>query len=949
MENQPVMNDVARQEVLAVKDGLLLTLSYPSDEAFAILKDGKSPEAQRLIDAARVCVEPPPPAKGKSPAECLSEVLGGSKSDYPIHWSERRKKAAEIVDRFFSHLETKGVKLTGDRVTDQPVIEKEWGEYKKAHENEQGIADAEEALDRWFNVAAFYETTSLKIHLKMARDITGFVMIGLLLGIPAVKLMPELKSDNGVLLFLSGLAPGNPLPLDELNKDLAASDPHGDGSFNLQDTVFGMLGQIYYNPFLDSWIKSFPPDERPIAQNVLFLLAGVGAFMTHQHQNDLLEVTWSEQYQPEIKTMVEQLMRYLYVHGDMGLIPQMHRWMPEINGQARGEINILSGIMRGGFAVLLFLNANTNARMYMQGKSQKAVIDGAGLPESSDGEEMPDTGDQSRTFQNTTKALANNDIQKSYPMMMNDALFFADILMQSTQETLEALGKGDSAARYVHPVVASGLSLLLFGLLVAEKVGPAEGLGGSTREYVERYRLNRRPEALEEAINSELDGTANLWMPFIFGSLEALAAGFAEHRHEVVTSFAMVNNMLGRNQFMSRVAAEGKAETERLTAEREAAAGEGEDPKPVQFHSASVAMSTMSWVDVVAALWAGIDAGSTAALADFNTPLDAIELTPAAMGLVIRAVYLYKASQLPDGPGKDAVVLQERIASIGYLGFGLISFGLSKWLGEKIDLEIKYESSSYEIAGNIQPFPGGVGVVGRFGAKSGPSEREQRIARLQREREILASLTARQQALTARLRTESFATDADRKAVRGEREALARSLVDTNREVAGLMSEVARDRAAQVDELLRAGSVPFNPFDKGQRELVAAELLPDLAARKRGLEREVARLDSARLSFVPAGGPGVLTRFQVVPKLLSPGDERRLAGLREELARISRTMADIEKGNGAVMAALYREKTGLDLNLVGFNPVLRRYRDRVEAEGKQFAIIAKVLGAMAKG
>lgn len=937
MENQPVMNDVARQEVLAVQGDLLLTLSYPSDRAFAILKDGKSAEAQRLIDAARVCVEPPPPAKGKSPAECLSEVLGGSKSDYPVHWSERRKRAAEIIDRFFSHLETKGVKLSGDRVTDQPVIEKEWGEYKKAHENEPGIADAEEALDRWFNVAAFYETTSLKIHLKMARDITGFVMVALLLGIPAVKLMPELKSDNGVLLFLSGLAPGNPLPLEDLNKDLAASDPHGDGSFNLQDTVFGMMGQIYYNPFLDSWIKNQSPDEKAIAQNVLFLLAGVGAFMTYQHQNDLLEVTWSEQYQPEIKTMVEQLMRYLYVHSDMGLIPQMHRWMPEINPYARGELNILSGVMRGGYAVLLFLNANTNARMYVQGKAQQAII-----PEPVEGDETA----QSQTFQNTSRALAENDIQKSYPMMMNDALFFADILMQSTQEALDAMGKGNSVARYVHPAVAAGLSLLLFGLLVAERVGPAEGLGESPRDFVERYRLNRRPEELEEEINSEV---GNLWVPFIFGSLEALAAGYADHRHEVVTSFAMVNNMLGRNQFMSRVAAEGKAETERLTAEREAAAGEGGDPKPVQFHSASVAMNTMAWVDIVAALWAGIDAGSTAALADFNTPLDAIELTPAAMGLVIRAVYLAKAYDLPDGPGKDAVKTQEWVAMGGYLGLGLISFGLSKWLGEKIDLEIKYESSSYEIAGNIQPFPGGVGVVGRFGAKSGPSEREQRIARLQREREILASLTARQQALTARLRTGSFATDADRKAVRDEREALARSLVETNREVAGLMSEVARDRAAEVDELLRAGSVPFNPADKAQRELVAAELLPELAARRKQVEREVARLDSSRLSFVPAGGPGVLTRFQVVPKLLSPGDERRLAALREELARITRTMADIERGNGHVIAGLYREKTGIDLNLVGFNPVLRRYRDRVEAEGKQFAVIARVLGAMAKG
>src|SRR3990167_5083995 len=125
-------------------------------------------------------------------------------------------------------------------------------------------------------------------------------------------------------------------------------------------------------------------------------------------------------------------------------------------------------------------------------------------------------------------------------------------------------------------------------------------------------------------------------------------------------------------------------------------------------------MKRMVWVDVVAALWAGIDAGSTAALADFNTSRDLIELAPAAMGLVIRAVYLAKAYDLPSCPGKDSVVLQEWIASAGFLGLGLISFGLSKWLGEKIDFEIKYESDSYEIAGNIQPFPGGVALVGRF-------------------------------------------------------------------------------------------------------------------------------------------------------------------------------------------------------------------------------------------
>lgn len=864
------------------------------------------------------------PDKGR----CLAQIASGTSPTQPgsgaaakniTHSATPNELAARsIVQDFFESLKRKGITLTGDPEKDRETIDKEWQIYETANEDKAGISGAREAVYRWFSLGSFWTKSVFfsKDLTEVLGTSTGFVVAAIAFGLDALTLFNiQIKSDNPILVFLASPL----LDLEGINSDVG-------GTMDMTDTTFGMIGQIMYNPLLDSFLRNLPNDKRPIAQNVLASITLVGLLKANLLQKDLIDVAWAERYQPDIRSMVEQLMRYLFAHGDMGKVGQAHRFMPEVNPQSDFATDAFSYTIRGGMAALIAWNAWNNAKLYVRGSTNIAIIDTAKSPEGTS---------QSSTFQDTARALAANDQRKSFAMMMTDALVMSDIIMQTCHELIT----DNQTFRYLTPIAAFAITTLVFGLSFSLNVGKNPSGNEGIDEFINKYKLNTTADTLTSKTEGIITDQPALdtFLAFFFGGMEALAAGYAKNRRAVVESFAMVNNMIGTNHLLTQTA--------NASANNFEASGQGKgDPNA----AITAAMRTVAALDILNSAWAGLDAGSTAYLAEGPAYL---EIAPAAAGLAIRLTYLIQAFQV-EGAGSKEVLTQEWINAGAYVG-GVGLGALLSWIfHDKFDFSFKFENGQYAVDGQVGPAPGGLVVKGSFGptAPSPKTRQEELLAEINRDQKILEDLKTELDTINAQIAAvPNSLTVKQNNAMATRRRSIVKSILALNSSIAKNGAELTREQIADIDQGLRTGLIAFNPTDPMQRKLVTGELLPGLIAKRKFLANQIAALGSkAPLPLLPGQRSTSIFRNPVLPSYTSE-EQALVDNYSKVLDTVEAQIKKLESGSSADLITLYQENTGVNLVLQGFNPVLKNYKQHLEIQHRQLAMTAKLYEMMLPG
>lgn len=880
------------------------------------------------------------PDKGK----CLAQIASGTTPTQPgsgaaakniTHSATPNELAARsIVQDFFESLKRKGITLTGDPEKDRETIDKEWQIYETANKDKAAISGAREAIYRWFSLGSFWEK-SIFFSKKVTNGLSdylgtpvGFIIAAAVFGLDVISLFNvEIKSDNALL---NGIVSGLPiLSFGRIDLDLEGINSDVGGTMNMTDTTFGLVGQMINNPLLDSWIHSLPNKDRPIAQNVLVTLALVGLLKGNLLQKNILEVGWADQYQPDIRSMVEQLMRYLFSHGDMGKVGQAHRFMPEINGQSAITTDVISSIMRAAMASLIVWNASNNAKLYVQGSRNMAVI---GAPDE------PAGSTKSTGFKDTSRALYENDRRAGLAMMMTDALVFSDIIMESAQDIYNAIGTSNKTLRGLTPLGSVAITLAIFG-------GISLTLGDITDDesvssFIDKYKQNTTTNTLKSKTTGIItdNPTTDTFLAFLFGGLEALAAGYAKNRRAVVDSFALVNNMVATNLLFAHTANEGA-----ITFEN-SGQGAGE-PK----YAITAGMKSISRLNMFNAFWAGLDAGGTAYLAEGPAYL---EWTPLIAGLFIRVAYLIQASDLPEGKAQENVVADEGFNLGFYLGSALMGYGLSWLTHDKFNLSFKFENGQYVVDGQVGPAPGGLVVKGSFGptAPTPKSRQEELLAEINRDQKILEDLKTELDTINAQIAAVPNSLTVEQKntmATRGR--SIVKSMLTLNTSMAKNGAELTREQISDIDQGLRTGLIAFNPTDPTQRKLVTGELLPGLVAKRKFLANQIAALGStAPLPLLPGQRSTSIFRNPVLPSY-TPEEQALADNYSQALVMVEAQIKRLESGSSADLIALYQENTGVNLVLQGFNPVLQNYKQRLEIQHRQLAMTAKLYAMMLPG
>lgn len=914
-------------------EGVIINFNDPDQTNLLTTLKQQNPTEASQIEAAHAayksCFTTTP-----DKARCLAQIASGTQPTPPgsgaaakniTHSATPNELAARsIAQDFFDNLKNKGVTLTGNPEKDRETIDKEWQIYETANKDKAAISGAREAVYRWFSLGSWFSLAGFLTKSKnFSKDLTGvlgtstgFVVAAIAFGLDVLTLFNiQIKSDNPLLMRLAAPL----LDLEGINSDVG-------GTMDMTDTTFGMMGQIMYNPLLDSFLRTLPNDKRPIAQNILASMTLIGLFKANLLQMDLIDVAWAERYQPDIRSMVEQLMRYLFAHGDMGKVGQAHRFMPEVNPQSAFATDVFSYTIRGGMALLIGWNAYNNAKLYVRGSTDKAIIDRAKTPENTS---------QSSTFQDTARALAANDQRKSFAMMMTDALVMSDILMQTGHEIF----KDDQTVRYLTPAAAFALTTLVFGLCFSLNVGDTPSGDEGLQELIDKYKLNTTADTLTSKTEGIVSNSpaVDTFVAFLFGGMEALAAGYAKNRRAVVESFAMVNNMIGTNHLLTQTANASSLNFE--------ASGQGEgDPKA----AITAAMKTVAALDIVNSAWAGLDAGSTAYLAEGPAYL---EIAPAAAGFAIRLAYLIQAFQV-EGAGSEEVKTQEYINAgvyVGGVGLGVL---LSWILHDKFDFSFKFENGQYAVDGQVGPAPGGLVVRGSFGpaAPTPKTRQEELLAEMNRDQKILEELKNELGTINAQITANPDLLPPEQKnalATRGR--AIVKSMLTLNTSMAKNGAELTREQIADIDQGLRTGLIAFNPADPMQRKLVTGELLPGLIAKRKFLANQIATLGSkAPLPLFPGQRHISMFRNPVLPSY-TPEEQALADSYSQAFNMVEAQIKRLESGSSADLIALYQENTGVNLVLQGFNPVLQNYKQRLEIQHRQLAMTVKLYEMMLPG
>lgn len=824
----------------------------------------------------------------------------------------KEEKGQPHVQAFFDQIADEGVRLTGDLSEDRKVIKEHWVKYKKDHAWEKGMYRAKQIMSRLF---------SISMDGIIVKSGLGFVIAGAVLGINlSILLSEEYPSDK----FIPNLILG-----DEFNQDVGVVD--------FSDPLWGMLNQLYYNPLLDGFLDTLSDDKRPIAENVLVLVALAGLGNTTLIQNDLLDVSWAEQYQDEIRPMVEQLLRYLFGHADMGQVWQTHRYMPEINSKVLPGVNVWSGLTRGATATMLWMNSWNNARMYIKADVEQEII---GV--------TPLRDDDLNPFRGTSSALADGDKHKGFAMMMSDALIITDLIMQSALDLYKAVEEsGNSVSpilKYLTPVAAFGLTSLVLGLSVSHNLAnnpekafdPGNnGAEDYISDYIEEYKLNETPDDLGQTVNKAAGET---YLAFLFGGLEALASSYSVNRKEIVDAFTLVNGMWGTNLPLAYTAAETQAGFR--------ATGQGEED---QYGSLTATMNIMFALDFLASVYAGIEAGAVAAKGD--KPFLSFEYGPAYVGLAIRLVFFVKALQSRAGPGRKALVLEQSGSLAAFVISALASWWFSPHRDHKFEVGLEFDSGRYYFSGKLAPLTNGtlgIATNGTFGAST--QERPGFVDELKRNEVMLAENMKELEKIEASLAAaEAGDTLVDVAYLTKRREEIYLSSFLLEGEMMGTTSRQMAEQVAQLDEAFSmSGIFPYDPANEFHRELLARKLRPGLEVQKASLKEAIAEIEVSRMSFASTGfGPDHLTGIQIEYQPLSKEDKASLAQLRSELAEVKSQLESLETGHG--LDRLYCEATGVDVRLTGMNSLLKDYRDSLDFQQQQLAELSTLLIEVAKG
>ncbi|MBI4411802.1 MAG: hypothetical protein HY541_04900 [Deltaproteobacteria bacterium] len=580
--------------------------------------------------------------------------------------------AFKICKDFFNEL-AKEMTMTGVREVDYKSVQKKWLAYKAKHHGEPGLEDAQDTIYRVFEINV------------VGWDAAGFTLAGIFVLDVILGYVIDLPSDDNVLTgdVFSLLVFG------PMNVDLKAMNRDLDGPVNLNKFFFGLLGQIYYNPLLDGWLKTIDdPNKRLLAKDIFVATALVGMTSAIVGQNQVLDISWAERYQGSFRDMVQSLVNLLYINPGLGIVPQEHRWMPEVDPEAHWGYNTASFALRGALAIQLYLGARADARQHIQGEIQQKIIG------QLDSEEHLD-----ENFRVTSYVISENHSAKGFASGMNDALFMSDMIIQTAEDVMQLSHNDNRTVSKITPLAAFAVTTATFGLLISKDFhdNPAQAMdlnetGGSLEDFVEKYRLNQRPAGLEDAAQKAADETA---LAFLLGGLESLGAAYSTNRSDVVDAFMQVNRMIPRN-FAHRYTA--------LDATRDFA--ESGQETGDQYDSINRIMDSLSIVDIPVSAWAGFEAGSTAALSGKPyTP----EYWPAYMGFALNIYYLSKAYEHA-GEKEWAPVIEAQWTNFGvYTATASVSYAMSRLLGHPFDFKFEFDAGRYRVRGDLGP--NGAGLI----------------------------------------------------------------------------------------------------------------------------------------------------------------------------------------------------------------------------------------------
>ncbi|MBI4411801.1 MAG: hypothetical protein HY541_04895 [Deltaproteobacteria bacterium] len=927
------------------------------------------------------------------------EAVGGSQGagavsplTYPDDIKKREEEAVAVCQDFLNDLAARHITFTGNLEEDKERIKTEWKNYReRTNHDKKTIGLADQYIARWLNTAAKFPSIGwLRLELQRGHLQLPFGLLFAAIGLfGEISYLggKELPSDNPILVAVFALAGTD---MAGVNEDLG--EP-----IDLREALLGIIGQLYTTSFADRWLETLPPSSRELGKSVFCFVAMLGLIQSLHFGNKIIGVSWPEQYQYEgivgFKPMVEQLMRYLFSHPDIGFLADAYHQMPNVGSEYSPYQNVASILFRGGLAALIVMDASQNGRFMVEGGVGEYVV---GTPDPS----------ASTSFQTTALYLGRNDQAKGFAGLTNDALFMTDLIVQTTSDILKAAGQENSPLKYITPPMALALVTGLFGLLVTKQLkdNPGKALDAASLSELlqEKYVLNMTEEELTAAAQESANDT--FWAIFL-GGVEGMAAGYSKNRRAVVDAFARVNQMAGRDSTLVYTAAESAYRFE------ESGQGEGD-----QYKAITDTMGFLGILNTVTCGFAGIEAGSAAALSNGK---DVLAYAPVVLGLIVNIKELVDAYQTPkegeiQAVGHKQAVNGEWSNFFSYIITSAISYLISRWIDRPLKLEMTFDKTSgrYRIVSTVRLNPGGLSMDGRFGPVSAQesaiareiSQKERLLRQTEEEQAVLLAgeipspngadsrywherramefdgeITALREDLIrlkgyADMSPSQIAVD---QALTSQKEVLERLTAQLDGVLSGeigpppgtsdpekWISDTTHDLSGQIfrsqSELLTivAGQVEAErdavgtllmfpvPYDSGNelhRVLLAEEILPDLRARRKEIVAQLDQVGRDREIHVEKSPYGPASLYGLKFNYEPPTEEqlaeiRRLTVQRDNL---DAQIVEIEHGYG--LAELYQQKTGIDVRLAGMNPVFKEYQQELEKQKTELMAFSNLL------